>query len=124
MKKNRLVPVLLLAIILFTRIIVANSVSEYEISGFVTMKDSSPLNKVKIELLAGDQVIGSDSTDKKGFYRISKIREDNSEYSLRASNKKIQTKIISFEPTELEISIDIIVNQYPSVAQSKDTLTI
>jgi PKD repeat protein len=114
MKKNRLVPVLLLAIILFTHIIVANSVSEYEISGFVTMKDSSPLNKVKIELLAGDQVIGSDSTNKKGFYRISKIIEDNSEYSLRASNKRIQTKIISFETTELEISIDIILNQYPS----------
>ena len=77
MKNNHLLKILFLLIILITNVTIANTISEYNISGFVTMKDSTPLNRVKIELLDGDQVIGTDSTNKQGLFSISKNLENN-----------------------------------------------
>lgn len=89
--------------------------SDYTISGIVKTKDSTPVGDIRVELLYGERLIQSDHTNNNGYYEIEEddLRE-NTEYSIRVLNNRIQTKIINFETTQLEITIDIIVNQNPT----------
>lgn len=113
MKKIGNIHILFFFLIILNSINIANSSMDFEISGFVTRKDSSPINRVKVELIDGEDVKGSDDTNKQGFYRIQAKLEENSSYVLRATEKSIQSKVTVLETTQSQITVNIIVNQIP-----------
>jgi PKD repeat protein len=113
MKKIRKIQFIFFLIVILNSINIANSSQEYEITGYVTTKNSSPIRRVKVELMDGDHIIKSENTNKDGFYKIVAELEENSNYRLRASSSSIQTKVVAFDTTQAQISMDITINQYP-----------